>query len=88
MKRHLNDRELFEANNISYYNFPVTNIEKIDFSLLEKIKEILQTHNGNILIYCASANRVGAILSLYLNKICGHPKDRSLNIGTQIGISR
>lgn len=82
------DKEEMTAAGLEYIHFPVTNFESINFESLQKFSEYLESSDHNILIYCMSANRVGAILTLYLSKVCGHPKKRAIEVGSMMGMKR
>lgn len=83
-----NDKESFEAAGIKYYSMPVQNLDDVDFEFLEKFKNIIKENQNKKLVYCMSANRVGAVLSLFFAKICGHPKDRALDIALKMGLRK
>ncbi len=83
-----NDRERITRSGLDYIYFPVSDLENIDFESLQRFSEHIESSDHNILIYCMSANRVGAMLSLYLSKICGHPKKRAIEIGSKMGMKR
>ena len=73
---------------IRYYNFPVTDIDQLGFDQLNDLKKRLENEKGNKLIYCMSGNRVGALLSLILNEILGHPKQRSYDFAMKVGVTK
>lgn len=83
-----NDQECFEAAGIKYYSMPVQNLDDVDLEFLEKFKKIIKENQNKKLVYCMSANRVGAVLSLFFAKICGHPKARALDIALKLGLRK
>lgn len=83
-----NEEAEFKAAGIEYYRFPITDISEIDFETLEKFKELFIKTDENKLVFCMSSNRVGALLALYLAQVCGHPKERALDIGIKAGMKR
>ncbi len=82
------DQKVMTSNGLNYIHFPVSSFDSIAFENLQKFSEYIESSDQNILVYCMSSNRVGAMLSLYLAKICGHPKKRAIEIGTKMGMKR
>lgn len=82
------DQKAFEETGIPYVNMPVSNVEKIDFEFLSEFQKLIANHDKKILVYCASGNRVGALLALYFAFICGHPKARAFEVGKKAGMHR
>lgn len=81
-----NDKEEFEKVGISYLNLPITNIAEIEFEEVQQFGNLINQNEDNILIYCMSGNRVGALLALNSCLVCGHPKKRALEFGQKIGM--
>lgn len=82
------DQKEFEALGINYVHLPVTDLEKVDFELVKKLGECIQDRSKKVLVYCASGNRVGALLALHSYFVCGHPVERSFEFGVKVGLSR
>lgn len=82
------DREEFKKAGIEYINFPVSNIDNISFEMLCSLKKKLEKFNGKKLIYCMSGNRVGALFTLLLSEVLGHPKERALEYGKKVGMTK
>lgn len=82
------DQGEFESVGINYINFPISQISELDFDRVEEFSKILTKLQGKTIIYCMSANRVGALFALYAFLICGHPRSRSIDFGRRVGMSR
>lgn len=82
------DKTGFDKYGINYTHFPVTDLSKINFTNLQEFAKLVNHTSGKILVYCASGNRVGALMALNACLICGHPKQRSFDFGVKIGMNR
>ena len=78
----------FKNIGIEYHHFPISSFDKFDFQTLCDFSTMIENTEKNILIYCISSNRVGALMSLYLAFKCGHPKKRSFDIGRKLGMTK
>lgn len=81
-----NDSEEFRKANIEYIHFPVKNIDDVSFEMLSSLKKQLESYDGHKMIYCMSGNRVGALFTLLLADVLGHPKERALEYGQKVGL--
>ena len=82
------DESAFNSADIAYLNFPVSQIDLVTQEDLCFLKNKIEEFNGNVFLYCMSANRVGAIISLILAEVIGHSKKRSLRIGSEVGMTK
>lgn len=83
-----NDELYFSSMPIKYFHFPVSGMDSLTQERLVKFKELLDHNSNNILVYCGSGNRVAAILGLMFCFVCGHPRQRSLEIAQKIGLTK
>jgi len=81
------DQSAFESYGINYLNFPVSDINDLSFEDLCFLKREIEKYPGKKFLYCRSANRVGAIISLMLAEVIGHARQRSYRVGCQIGLN-
>lgn len=82
------DQSEFTKQGVEYIHFPITDLGNINFSQLEEFGKLINHHPAKTLVYCASGNRVGALLALNSCLICGHPKQRAFDFGVKIGMNR
>ncbi len=82
------DSKLFlNQNNVKFISHPIPEIERICFDDLTKINPYFQK-NQSILIYSKSANKASIFLALYFYSICGHPKERCLELSKRLGVTK
>lgn len=84
----MDEKEMFSAHGIKYYHLPVSDILDIDLNYLEKFHDFLNEANDNVLVYCVSANRVGALMCLYLSNCLGHAKELAFDTGKKVGLTK
>jgi uncharacterized protein (TIGR01244 family) len=70
-----------------YVNLPIARHDDVSFENAGKLDELLKEFDGPVLVHCASANRVGALLALrqYLN---GASVESALEYGKEAGLTR
>lgn len=83
-----NDEQEFKDAKISYIHFPISDIDNISFKEMNKLKDQIESVKGNKLIYCMSANRVGALMTLFLSELLGNPKARAFELGCKVGMNK
>lgn len=73
---------------MSYYNVPVTGdaFEPTVFAEIERI--VQENHDDEILIHCASSNRVGGWLAVHLVLYHGMNEEDALAVGRRAGITK
>ncbi|PIK16419.1 sulfur transferase domain-containing protein [Halobacteriovorax sp. JY17] len=81
-----NDKEQFEIKGIKYIHFPITDISSLTFDQVQEFSEILNENESPKIVYCASGNRVGALMALHASMVCGHPRQRAFGFGVRIGM--
>lgn len=71
---------------INYVNMPVGNVKDLDFDSAKAFGDLLDSTEGPILVYCMSGNRVGAMIALHLAMVCGHSKQKAIEVGERVGM--
>ncbi len=73
--------------NMSYYQLPVSSAADLTPELVADLHQILQRHqDDNVLIHCASSNRVGAMMALRAKWHQQASTEEALAIGRQHGL--
>lgn len=80
------DQEVFSQHGVEYAHFPVSDVSSLEFEDLCRFEKLLGSTSGPKLIYCMSGNRVAALLALKLVLVCGHPKQRALDLAKKVGL--
>lgn len=78
------DADIFSAAKVDYHRIPISSMDDVTHEVLMEIKKLIDNADGNVLFYCASGNRVSAVLALMLYNICGHPRARVLDFAKKI----
>lgn len=84
----IDDKALWEKLGISYHAFPVGDVSKLSLNELGSFQKLIESSKESTLVYCMSSNRVAAIMALYLTKVCGHPKDRVIDLLGHMGMTK
>ncbi len=79
------EEEFFSKENIEYFHFPILGEQGLDRSAIEKLNSLIT--DDNILIHCASANRVGGWLITYLVEEKKMEFDKACEIAMQSGLT-
>lgn len=83
----INDSRWVRDSNANYFYRPVSNpAEDIDFSFNEKMKSIIDSADGKIVIYCMSSNRVGYWFGRYLIEVVGLAKAKAFEYALKAGL--
>jgi uncharacterized protein (TIGR01244 family) len=72
---------------VSYVSIPVSKIDDLDRTAVEKFDAELSSAKGKVLVHCASGNRVGAAFALRAFWLQGKSPDEALAIGKQAGLT-
>jgi uncharacterized protein (TIGR01244 family) len=84
----LDERAAVEAAGLRYLSLPIANGADLTPENVRRFDQLLgQTANGNVLLHCASGNRVGALLALRSRWIDGKTSDESLTLGKKAGLT-
>jgi uncharacterized protein (TIGR01244 family) len=74
---------------IRYVNLPIAGAQDITVENARLLaQEIGRSGGGNTLVYCASSNRVGALLALKARFVDGKSPEEALAIGKAAGVTR
>lgn len=83
------DAEWVHSLKANYFNLPVASLsEDINFTFHEKMKSILDSNQGQIVVYCMSGNRVGFWFGRYLAQVIGHSKEKCLRYALKAGLAK
>ena len=76
------------ANDIAFYQVPVDGAQGVTFANARALDRLLLKHaDKNILVHCASANRVGALFALRAAWLDGLPAEQALAVGREHGMT-
>lgn len=82
------DCEWIRSSNANYFNLPVSDPrEDIDYAFNERMREIIESSQGKVLIYCASSNRVGYWFGRYLKEVVGLSKEKCYEYALKTGLA-
>lgn len=76
---------LVEELGMEYVSIPVEGAS-ISAREADQLASVLKSRKGDVLIHCGSANRVGGLWALYLERHQGLSRDESLARGRQAGL--
>ncbi len=79
------EQEYFSKHNIEYTHFPILGENGFDRESIERLNNII--NDENILIHCASANRVAGWLITYLVEHKNLDFDKATEIAMQSGLT-
>ena len=83
------ERSSVEALGMTYFNIPVRGGQPFDPEVFGKIEALVKEHHDEqILIHCASSNRVGGWLATHLVDTHGMTIDDALAVGRRAGITK
>ena len=82
------ERSAVESLGLTYYNVPVVG-EGFDPEAFERIETLVhQHHDEQVLLHCASSNRVGGWLATHMVSRHDMSVDEALEIGRRTGITK
>ena len=83
------EKSAVEALGMTYYNVPVQGGRPFDRSAFERIVALVEQHDDQqVLVHCASSNRVGGWLVTHLADVHGMSLDEALVVGRRTGITK
>ncbi len=83
------EQAIVESTGMVYEHLPILGPQDISFENSKRLAEILDQYTGkNIVVHCASGNRVGALFALKAFYIDQHDLETSLQIGDQHGLTK
>lgn len=84
----LDERAAVEAAGLKYLSLPIANGADLTPENVRRLDLLLrQNADGNVLLHCASGNRVGALLALRSRWLDGKTSDESLALGKKAGLT-
>jgi uncharacterized protein (TIGR01244 family) len=84
----LDERAVAEKAGLKYFVLPVAGAPDLTRENVMRFDQLLkETSSGNVLIHCASGNRVGAMLALQARWVNGKSAEESLAIGKAAGMT-
>ncbi|MCP5057656.1 MAG: hypothetical protein GY937_13170 [bacterium] len=82
------EKSAVEALGMTYYNVPVRGVP-FDKAAFAEIETLVKQHHGEeILVHCASSNRVGGWLATHLVGSHGMSADEAIAVGRRAGITK
>lgn len=85
--RGLDEKAEVEARGMRYITLPIPTTAEATFENAQRLREILATTEGPVLMHCYSGNRAGSMLALAA-KLEGASSDEALALGRQGGLTR
>lgn len=77
------------SEGMAYYNIPISSADDLTIENVRIIDDILlKAGEENVLMHCASSNRVGAIMALRAAWLNGKSKNSAIEIGKSWGLTR
>jgi len=75
-----------EALGMTYIALPISGKDDINAAQAKALHRLLQDREGEVLLHCASGNRVGALLALGAAQVDGLSADEALALGRAAGL--
>lgn len=83
------EKEVVESLGMIYEHLPIVGPGDITFEHAQRLDELLQDYQDrNVLVHCASGNRVGALFALKAYYIDGQDVQTSMQVGEQHGLTK
>lgn len=77
------------GGSLDFHRVPVAGAPDLSRETVEELDRLLaQAGDGPTVLYCASSNRVGALLALRAHWLQGVPADEALALGREAGLTR
>lgn len=70
---------------MTYFALPITGKDDVTPANAKALGELLRAQDGNVLLHCASGNRVGALLAMDA-AARGVPREEALELGRKAGL--
>jgi len=71
---------------LRYETLPINGAEDLTPANAARLKQLLASGGNNVLLHCASGNRVGALLALMAQQEEGASREQALELGKQAGM--
>ena len=85
--RGIDESTVIEELGMEYVLFPIAGMDAINFDNAKKLNQLIEDADGPVLVHCASANRVGALLALQ-KSLDGADDAAALAYGKEGGVTR
>lgn len=85
--RGFNEQEAVEALGMTYILLPITSDEDISYASARELDRLIEAQQGPVLVHCASANRVGALIALTAS-LDGADDEAAVAVGKEGGLTR
>lgn len=85
-----NERDEVQAAGMDYLQIPVAGVQDLTTQAASRLWQALQqahTDGKQVLVHCASANRVGALLALAVAAHDGRSLEQALQLGREAGMT-
>ena len=83
----VDEAALVRAAGLTFHALPIASGDDLDRVRVAHFAELLQTHAGQpLLIHCASANRVGALVALHAAWHQGMAAEEAIALGRRAGL--
>jgi uncharacterized protein (TIGR01244 family) len=85
--RGYDEAQAIRALGLRYVHLPVAGADGLSAANARALKQALDASSGEVLLHCASGNRVGALMALMANQEEGATPEQALALGKQAGLS-
>ena len=83
------EASILKQTGVEYHNIAIDGAKGLSMANIEALDKVLNNidQDKNVLMHCASGNRVGAMMALRANWLQGANKDEALAIGEKYGLT-
>lgn len=85
--RGFDEQEAVETLGMTYLLLPITSDDDISYASARELDRLIEAQQGPVLVHCASANRVGALLALTAS-LDGADDEAAVAVGKEGGLTR
>ena len=83
-----NEAAVVTKNGMAYYHVPVNGADGVTLANARMVDRILlKNSDKNVLVHCASSNRVGALMALRAGWLDGMSVDDAIAVGKEHGMT-
>ncbi len=82
------DPALVESLGMTYVSIPMTSADDVSQENAQRLAEAMAAAEGPVLVHCASANRVGALMAMKAYHLDGASPEESLALAQEVGVTR
>lgn len=84
--RGFDEAAVIQQQGMRYERLPIAGADDLTAANAAALKKLLQDGGDNVLLHCASGNRVGALLALMAKQEEGASDEKALELGRQAGL--